>query len=303
MRKFLTGIILLIAVFPLISHGYTNPGAPMGFVNDFAGMLTAPQKQALETKLSDFEQESTNEIAVVTIPDLGGDSIENFAVKLFEDWKIGKKDADNGLLLLIARDDHKLRIEVGYGLEPVITDAQSSQIIRTILTPAFKEGKYFEGIDQATDVIIKTIEGDSSAIPKTETSKSFVSILSKIFGMNNSILEVFFFGIFFGFTWLASILGRSKSWWAGGLVGGVLGLIAGYFFGFMYVGYIALAILIPLGLFFDYIVSNAYSSSQSRRSRIPWWGGGGGFGGGSSGGGFGGFGGGSSGGGGASGGW
>src|SRR3989344_5277330 len=104
---------------------YTSPGSPSGFVNDFAQMMSAGARAQLEQKLVQLEKDSTNEISVVTINNLDGDTIENFAVKLFQEWGIGKTKNDNGILLLIAKDDRKMRIEVGYGLEGALTDAQS----------------------------------------------------------------------------------------------------------------------------------------------------------------------------------
>ena len=102
---------------PLVVFAYVNPGQPTGFVNDFADVLKETERQQLETKLAAFEKNTGNEIAVVIIPDLGGDTIENFSVKLFKEWGIGKEGKDNGILLLVARDDrqspHRSRIWLG----------------------------------------------------------------------------------------------------------------------------------------------------------------------------------------------
>ena len=143
MLKLLSGVFLLI---PFVVFAYQNPGIPTGFVNDFAEMLTAEQRQSLEKKINDFEKTTGNELSVVTVSGLGGDTIENFAVKLFEDWGIGKKNKDNGVLLLIARDERQFRIEVGYGLEGALTDARSFWITQNILRPAFQKGDYYGGI-------------------------------------------------------------------------------------------------------------------------------------------------------------
>lgn len=283
--------LLLIFLFPVLALAYVNPGKPGGFVNDFAGMLTNDQKNALENKLVSFERESGNEISIVTISNLGGDTIENFAVKLFQDWGIGKKGNDNGILVLIAKEDKKMRIEVGYGLEGTLTDAQSFWIIDKIMKPAFQQENYYQGIEGAVDKIIAATKGE--VIPEGDTSG------------NLNILQIFpgfFVWGFFIFIWLASILGRSKSWWAGGVVGGVIGVIVGFIKGFLFFGLLSLGILIPLGLLFDFFVSRAYKTGKEK-GKIPWWAGGGRRGGGFSGSGFGGFGGGRSGGGGASGGW
>ena len=102
---------IAVALFvPCVAAAYYNLGSPSGFVNDFAGMLGVDQKASLEAKLVSFERDTGNEIAVVTIPSLDGDTIENFAVKLFEDWKIGKEKNDNGALVLIALDDPNILI-------------------------------------------------------------------------------------------------------------------------------------------------------------------------------------------------
>lgn len=279
-------------LFPLFAFAYTNPGQPRGFVNDYGGMLAPDQRQALENKLSTFEKETSNEISVVTINNLGGDTIENFAVRLFKDWGIGKKGKDNGILVLIAKEDRRMRIEVGYGLEGALTDLQSFWIIDNIMKPAFQAGDYYSGIDQAVDKIIGVTKGEY--VPsRTSTSQ----------GKSMKGGFDFFWLIFFTPIWLASILGRSKSWWAGGVIGGIIGVIIGFIYSFIFIGVIAIAILIPVGLLFDFIVSRSYARAKDS-GHFPWWIGGRGFGGGSGGGGgFGGFGGGGSGGGGSSGGW
>jgi len=136
--KFIS-ISLFFVALSGVALAYTNPGSPTGFVNDFAGVFSGEQKATLEQKLVTFEKETSNEITVVTIKALDGDTIENFAVKLFEDWEIGKKDKDNGVLVLLAMDDRQMRIEVGYGLEGALTDAQSFWIINKIMKPAFQQ--------------------------------------------------------------------------------------------------------------------------------------------------------------------
>ncbi len=290
LTKPLYGVLILFLV-PLFVLAYQNPGKPTGYVNDFAGMLTPDQKQSLEVKLSNFEKETSNELSVVTIPNLGGDTIENFAVKLFQDWGIGKKGKDNGILLLIARDDRKMRIEVGYGLEGALTDAQSYWIIQNALRPAFQAGNYFAGIDGAVDNMIAITKGEFR--PDTHSNSSGSYDLHFVF------VIIWIFWVFF--VWTGSILARSKSWWGGGIVGGALAIIFGIFTTLLLAGFAAL-VLVPLGLWFDYVVSRRYTQSKETGQPMPWWIGGR-RGGGSGGGGFGGFGEGGSGGGGSSGSW
>ena len=272
------------------ARAYVSPGQPSGLVNDFADVLSAEQKQQLENKLQQFQTSTGNEIAVAVINSLQEDTIENFAEELFKEWGIGQKGQDNGVLILVAKEDRQMRLEVGYGLEGALTDAQSGWIIKQVMKPAFAENNFYQGLDSAVDKIIAATQGE--VIPNDSQTASAKKInFQYIFG-----------GIIFVFIWLASILGRSKSWWLGGVLGGVAGVVVGLFMGFLYFGLIAIAILTPLGLLFDFIVSKQYQAGKAS-GHLPWWIGGGGFGGRSGGGGFGGFGGGSSGGGGASGDW
>lgn len=282
-----SGIFLLV---PLIVFAYSNPGTPVGFVNDFARMLTVEQRQLLETKISDFEKATSNELSVVTISNLGGDTIENFAVKLFQDWEIGKDKKDNGVLLLIARDDRQMRIEVGYGLEGALTDAQSFWIIQNVLKPAFQKEDYYGGISAGTDAIISITKGEFR--PETNSvNRSW---------LNSDSFLVLFWVLWVFFVWTGSILARSKSWWGGGIVGGVISFFIA-FGSTLVLGFVSALIFIPLGLWFDYVISRKYTIAKETGQVLPWWIGG--RGGSGSGGGFGGFGGGHSGGGGSSGSW
>jgi uncharacterized protein len=293
-----TLLISILLAAPLFALAYTSPGAPTGLVNDFAHVLAADQVASLESALQANKQSTGSEIAVVTIKSLDGDTIENYAVKLFEEWGIGQKGKDNGALLLIAIEDRKVRIEVGYGLEPVLTDALTSSIIRNTLAPAFKEGKYYEGISSAVHEMAAVVAGDASGVP-TDTPESSAPWWGN-FRLDGFVLWI----VFLAFQWFMSVMARSRSWWLGGAVGGVIGVIVLLIAG-LTIGLITGAILIPLGLLLDYFVSREYGASAAAGRKPHWWAGGpwigGGFGGG--GGGFGGFGGGRSGGGGASGGW
>jgi len=281
---------------PLLVMAYVSPGSPTGHVNDFANILSDDAERVLNSELEQFRTDTSNEIAVVTISSLDGDTIENYAVQLFEEWKIGKADKDNGVLILVAPNEREVRIEVGYGLEGALTDAQSYWIIQEKILPAFREGDYMSGIQGGIGEIIKATRGEY--VPAAEDGNFQIPI-----GLDNLFDWVWV--VFFIPVWLASVLARSKSWWAGGIIGGLIGVVLGVFFEFFYFGLIASALLIPLGLILDYVVSSGYSKAQ-KTGHYPWWIGGRGGSGGSSwggGGGFGGFGGGGSGGGGASGRW
>ncbi len=129
-------------------------------VNDLAGMLSPEAAQALEQRLADFERETGHQIAVLTVPSLEGDAIEDFGIRVAEAWKIGKKGFDNGAILLIAQKEHKLRIEVGYGLEGVLPDAIASRIIREVIVPRFRDNDFSGGIVAGVNAILQVTKGE-----------------------------------------------------------------------------------------------------------------------------------------------
>jgi len=293
--KKLSIVALFLTILPLVSWAFVVPEKPSSFVSDYAGMLKPDEKTILENKLSELEKQTTNEIGVVIIKSLGGDTIENVAQEIFTQWGIGKKEKNNGVLLLISLDDRQTRIHTGYGVEPYLTDIGTSYIQSDVITPAFKQGNYFGGIDEAVDKMIEAL-GGQQIIPEGYSENSDGPKLNFNF--------IFFILIIS--QWIIAVLARSKSWWAGGIFGGAVGLVITFFF----VGLTLIAIPIILfftgfGLFLDFIVSRAYEKFKRGGGTPPWFLGGGGVGGGSGhgGGGFSGFGGGMSGGGGSSGRW
>ena len=134
---------------------------PTGYVNDFANVLDGSTKNQLEQFLTAFEAKTGEEVAVVTVESLEGTTIEDYAVRLYQQWGIGKKGKDNGVLILVAPNDRQARIEVGYGLEGVINDAMAGRIIRDQMIPAFREGNYGAGILQGTQVVVSILAKDA----------------------------------------------------------------------------------------------------------------------------------------------
>ncbi len=132
-------------------------------VHDDAHVLKQETLDQLEKRLAHYEDSTSNQIAILIISALDGESIEDYSIKVAEKWALGKKEKDNGVLLLIAVDDHKMRIEVGNGLEGVLTDALTSRIIRNEMAPAFRRGDFDGGVTAAIDGIIKAIGGEYSA--------------------------------------------------------------------------------------------------------------------------------------------
>jgi uncharacterized protein len=151
-----TGLLTL----GISAFAYTSPGSPSGYVNDFADILTLDRRTKLSEQIHQYKERTGNEIGIAIIQTTGDESIEQYAVQLFQEWGIGKKDEDNGALLLLAIQDRKLRIEVGYGLEGVLTDAKSAHIIANA-TPLLKQQKYGEAVQQMTDQLIGTLDGES----------------------------------------------------------------------------------------------------------------------------------------------
>jgi len=184
LKNFLLGIIFLL--FPIFSLALDVPTLN-SYVTDNAGLLTNDQKNKLEEELKNLDTQTTNQIVILTINNLDGDTIENFSIEVAEKNKIGTNEKDNGVLLLISKEDRKVRIEVGSGLEEFLTDAKSSYIIRHYITPEFKNNKYYEGINNGIEEIKKTISDNNylnEEIKKDNTiSENDLENLSVIFNI------------------------------------------------------------------------------------------------------------------------
>ncbi|MFV2072251.1 MAG: YgcG family protein [Thermoanaerobaculales bacterium] len=271
-----------------------------GRVNDLAGLLSEGAKARIEERLGRLEEQTGAQVAVLTIPTLEGDPIEDFSVRVVETWKLGREGEDDGVLVLIVRDDRRMRIEVGYGLEAALTDAQSRRIIDGLMTPRFREGDFDGGVEAAVGAISGAILGEPGAIPEESPQRSGQR------GRSNPGALIFF--LIFGLPFInAALSSRGAAGWFMYL------FLAPFFFAFpaglfgVTAGGVVAGIWLLVFPFLRLIWPKAASGSGSRSRGGGFWGpfiggGGGGFGGGSFGGGFSG-GGGSFGGGGASGGW
>lgn len=272
-------LLLSASLLSLNTWAATSYPSPQGWVTDNARVLEDSSRQALENQLSQFERTTSVEMAVVTVPSLGDETIESYANALFSRWRIGKKDKNNGILILLAPNEHKTRIEVGYGLEAVLPDGLCGEIIRNQMIPYFKNGQYAAGLMAGVSAIQEILtQGRVPSAP----ARPMQSRISALRGLAVPFLVAFFF---LPFTTLAVALAILL----------VIFLSSPLrFLGFLFV---------PLGIVLD--VFKARSGGGGTLFDTGYYGGwGGGFGGGGfSGGDFGGFGGGSSGGGGASGGW
>jgi len=159
MRMLKFGLVLLLWVFAVTAQAELKFPALTGRVVDTAQLLQPSVREQLEAQLKAHEQATGEQVVVVTLPDLQGTSIEDFGYQLGRHWGIGQKDKTNGALLIVARDDRKLRIEVGYGLEDRLTDAQSSVIINQVITPAFKTGNFNKGISDGVAAMLVVLGG------------------------------------------------------------------------------------------------------------------------------------------------
>jgi uncharacterized protein len=264
-------------------------------VTDETNTLSAAERQALEAKLADWEQRTSNQLVVLLIPSTKPEPIEAYSIRVAEAWKIGRKGQDNGALFVVAKDDRKMRIEVGYGFEGVLTDVTSRRIIAEDVAPLFRQNRFAAGINAGVDRIIAVVgSGEPLSAPRAAPARRGSGFDFE------TLLILLFVGVPIVGGILSRILGRLLGSTVGaGVVGAGAWLVAG-----------SIAIAIGAGLIAFLIMLLFSAGGGIGRRGGTWiptggWGGGGLGGGGFSGGGGGGFsgGGGSFGGGGASGGW
>ncbi|MBN1781352.1 YgcG family protein [bacterium] len=186
----------------------TNVPYLTGRVTDNAQILSSETSRMLTERLRDHENRTGNQIAVLTVSSLDGEAVEDYALDVFNEWKLGQKDRDNGILILVAPNDRRMRIEVGYGLEPVMPDAMAGRIIRGIMTPRFKNGDYDGGIMEGTLAVIDVLEGGTLSETAEETASGNGSGGLHFEGPDLSIMERVLIGSFiFGIIGLFTVIG------------------------------------------------------------------------------------------------
>ncbi len=290
MRPILLVIVLIISAYVLaISASVLAYPSSSGYVTDLADVINDASQTQLEAKLAAFEKNSTIEIAVVTVSSLDGLDVDTYAVELFKKLGIGKRGTDNGLLILVAPLEKKWRIEVGYGLEGVITDAKSGFIAREYMLPYFRQAKFELGIVTGVDKIIALLQGHEEVVAQT-SQNSIYNYIIELFVIH-WIISMICFGLYkktrsikkYGYgsiPWIIVVVIMTFSL----IIGGVLAVFT---------------LVFLISAFAD---SGSGNLGRHRFGGVGGFGGGG-LGSGGFGGGFGGFGGGGSGGGGSSGGW
>jgi len=173
------------------------------FVNDHAAVLTQSETRQLEQKLKGLEKSDSTQIVILTIPKLQNETIEDFAYRVFNQYGIGQKNKDNGVLICLAKEDRKIRIEVGKGLEGQLVDLIASRIVRDYIAPEFKKGEYAQGFDKGVGAIIQVVRGEF----KSTAHVPWMDVM-------------FYIALFFLILWMAHRSNRNGSsghvWYIGG---------------------------------------------------------------------------------------
>jgi len=271
------GLVACCALLLLVSGGaraeLVAVPALKARVTDLTQTLTTDQQAQLEAKLAAFEREKGSQIAVLIVPTTQPEDIAQYSIRVVDAWKLGRAKQDDGILLLLAKNDRKMRIEVGYGLEGAIPDLTAKRVITEVMAPSFRQGDYFGGLNNAIDKLIGLITGEQLPAPANNTSSA----------SNNfeSMLPLLFFG---GLILGAILRGIFGNFFGGALNGGAIGVLA-----WLLGGGILAAILFAIVAFFITLMGasglghmGGYSGGSGGfgGGSDPFSGGGGGFGGG-----------------------
>jgi uncharacterized protein len=230
-----------------------------GRVVDQTGTLSSGDIASLTQTLKDLEQRKGSQVAVLIVPTTAPESIEQYSIRVAEAWKIGRKKIDDGALLVVAKDDRRLRIEVGYGLEGALTDVTAKRIIDEIITPRFRNGDFSGGISAGVNRIIRVIDGEKLPAPQPAPQQSFpgLSDINPGFALVGTVILA---------GMLRAMLGRLLG---AGVTGGVVGLLAWFVVGSLAASLVAAVIVFIVALVVD------LSSPQGRSGGGSWVGGGG----------------------------
>ena len=285
--EWLAGLFLLFVAGWVAAQTLQPIPALSSRVTDLTATLSADQRSSLEEKLAAFERQKGAQVAVLIVPTVKPETIPEYALRVVESWKLGRKGVDDGVLLLIAKEDRKLRIEVGYGLEGALNDATAKRIISETISPRFKQGDFYGGIESGLETMLKVIGGES--LPEPEQQRDAKNSDDGL----DTLLLVGFVLVFVVGGIVRAIFGRFL---AAGIIGGVVGIVASLLLSSMLIAIVVGVIAFLVSLF------NGMGGGGGRGGGGGWSSGASSWGGSSGGGGFSG-GGGSFGGGGASGDW
>jgi uncharacterized protein len=220
MRRYILLLsFLFLALFNAVAQDYPAPKVPRQMVNDFAKMLSPDEEQRLEQKLRAVNDSTSIEFAIVAVNTVQPNDIEQYAIGLAREWGIGKKDKNNGILILVALKDRKVDIEIAYGLEDRVTDGLAKRIIETDIKPNFKQNKYYEGLDKATNSLIDIVKGRYKADKKSKEGIPTVFIIFLV------ILAVIILSAIFGKK--GGGMGGRGGGWGGPIFWGTMGGLGG----------------------------------------------------------------------------
>jgi uncharacterized protein len=257
-----TSLVALLLCWAFAAFAQVAVPPLTGRVVDQTGTLSSDDIASLTQKLRDFEARKGSQIAVLIVPTTQPEEIEQYSIRVAEAWKIGRKKIDDGAILLVAKNDRKLRIEVGYGLEGALTDVTTRRIIDEIITPKFRNGDFAGGISEGVDRIIGVIDGEP--LPAPQRQATFAGGQDRFDIMFNPVI---LFGVFVAGAVLRSILGRLIGSVA---TGGVFGVLA-----WLTVGSLLFSVIAALGAFAFAMFAGSTVSSSGRSG--GWSGGGGSF--------------------------
>lgn len=204
-------LAMWIAVFAQMAFAELKFPALSGRVVDTADMIDNPSREHLSQMLRAHEELTTEQVVVVTVPNLQGSTIEDYGYQLGRYWGIGQQGKDNGALLIVAKEERKVRIEVGYGLEDRLTDAQSSVIVNQIIIPSFKQGDFVGGINKGTEAIVQVLGGDPLAEPVVGASGGD--------DVTDWRMSLLYFVLFVIFIYINARWGRGLGALGGGYIG------------------------------------------------------------------------------------
>lgn len=217
-------LLLLLFLFSKI-YPLQIPERPLGRVSDYAKILRPEEVSTLEAILSDYERETTNQIVIAIFNSLEGWDIEVFSIKLAEKWRIGQKGKDNGIIILVALSERKIRIEVGYGLEGVVPDITARDIIDRKIVPYFRKSDYFNGLREGVDSLIKAIGGEYRA--KEKKGDVLIPLFAFFFIIMAVFINIIWNSSSYTYTRSRGKWQRKTIFW-GGFAGGGFGSSGGF---------------------------------------------------------------------------
>ena len=241
-RLGLGAVLFFLAFLAFGAEGDPIPVPKLtGHVVDLTGTLTAGEREQIDGKLRDLEQRRGSQVVVLLVPSIGTEVIEDFAGRVTDAWQLGRKGVDDGVLFVVAKQERKMRIHTGRGVQGTLTDILAKRIVADMVSPRFRTGDFAGGINDGTDAIAKAIEGEELPLPAKKPQRKVDTVSSY-----GDFIWIAFFLVPVAAMVLRGIVGRFAG---AGLTGGITGLAAGWLFGSLVFGAIAAVLAFLFGLF------------------------------------------------------